>query len=324
MPELIYPTRVAIGAPILISATSLKELDELLDGQLPALLKAQDELIPTRVEERLERIVGGLGYSDERLDKKRKEYEKDIREELFGRDRRVLHIRLSDGRRLDARSFEEAAAHPEVQRSVASGFVLEVRCGIVSVALEARSRFLTELTLDVSPSNYEPARNLYSSLERWVRSVEAPTWQRWWSRLSWGSFSFFMWAFIASLVWGASVDSGTKQHYKEEAHKLIEQGVTPDKQQKALETILALESDYSKPISYSPGRWFWFFLITGTMATAILAYPPKLELGIGRGEARVERWQRWMKFVFIAIPAFVASNFVWPWLSDVIRKYVMR
>src|SRR6202040_1769233 len=129
--------------------------------------KAQDELIPTRVEERLERIVGGLGYSDERLDKKRKEYEKDIREELFGRDRRVLHIRLSDGRRLDARSFEEAAAHPEVQRSVASGFVLEVRCGIVSVALEARSRFLTELTLDVSPSNYEPARNLYSSLERW-------------------------------------------------------------------------------------------------------------------------------------------------------------
>jgi hypothetical protein len=321
MPQVTYPTRTRIKAPILLTAEALRRLDESLAEQLPTLRKQQEDLVPETVAERLRSSLGSLNLSEERIEEKRQQFTDEAKEELLRNTFTSLAIHFSDGSRLDAKSFSEASDHPQVSQNIATGFVLEVRCGAITATLE--TDYDDDLTLSVSPSNYEPARNLYSSLNRWLRSVKSPRWQQLWKTIVISStFVWLIWIVVLFAAAGIASDLGAKASYKEQAHKLIDQGVTPDKQQKALEIILALESDYSGPAQGPLGRWFWVFLVSGTFVAAVLAYPPRLEVGIGRGEDRVVRWQKWLRFVFVIVPTFIASNFLWPVVSDLIKRFV--
>src|SRR5713226_3157545 len=118
MPELTYPTSTKIRLPVLLSASALRELDDLLAKQLQPLLKQQEELIPDKVEERLRRFADPRD-SEEELEKRRPRYTEEVRREIVGRSSTRLRIHFSDGTRLAAQSFEEAASHPQVLNSTA-------------------------------------------------------------------------------------------------------------------------------------------------------------------------------------------------------------
>jgi hypothetical protein len=233
MPQVTYPTKTRIKSPILLTAEALRRLDESLAEQLPTLRKQQEDLMPETVAERLRSLFGALNLSEERIEEKRQQLTHEAEEELSRNTSTSLTLHFSDGSRLDAKSFSEAADHPQVSQNVATGFVLEVRCGVITATLE--TDYDDDLALSVSPSNYEPARSLYSSLSRWLRSVKSPRWQQLWKRVVINSsFVWLIWLFALFAAIGIASDLGAKSSYKEQAHKLIEQGVTPDKQQKAL------------------------------------------------------------------------------------------
>lgn len=192
----------------------------------------------------------------------------------------------------------------------------------MSASINANSRWGPELAVSVSPSSYEPARYFFSALRTWGRSVEAPRWQQLWAKLDF--FRFLLWAvwlLAVFAMYSAHNEATAKSYYRDQAYKILRDGVNTGNQQKATETILALESEYAAPVPAQPlGRQFWFFALGGLITCIILTFPPGVEIGLGRGEARIANWQRWLKFVFVIVPGFIASNFIWPLVADAIRR----
>jgi len=325
MPELIYPTRTKIRGPILISAASLRELDSILAEQMQSLRSLQSQMVEERVDETIEesRKGGTLGMD---VEEERKRYRKIFRSGHLGNESTSLVLYFSNGGRLKAKSFQEAAAHAEISQNLATSFNLSVECGTISLRMTAESdSFDTELTLDVSPSDVEASKNLFSALKRWLREIQAPRLQQWWCTI--GHARFVPWtAFVIALfiALGASLGNPDSNYYKEQARELVKQGISPANQQKALETLLALESDYIAPVSHGVGHWFWFFFIGGTIVCLILSYPPKIVLGLGVGEDKIVRWRRWTRLVLVVVPGFIAANFVYPFIIQVIKRFVSQ
>jgi len=110
------------------------------------------------------------------------------------------------------------------------------------------------------------------------------------------------------------------RYYKAQGRELLRQGLTAANQQKAVEVLLAITTDYSAPIEHRMGNWFWFFLIGGAAMCLIVGYPPRLVIGLGVGEDHIRRWRMWTRFVFIVVPGFIAANFLWPYLVNAIKK----
>jgi hypothetical protein len=84
----------------------------------------------------------------------------------LGRESTSLVLYLSNGGRLKASSFSEAAAHTEVSQNTATSFDLSMECGTISLEMSAESGLDTELTLQVSPSRDEAAKSLFYSLKQ--------------------------------------------------------------------------------------------------------------------------------------------------------------
>jgi hypothetical protein len=307
----------------------LRELDGILAEQMQRLRALQSQMMEEEVTKRMAEVRASGSVEDSKdLEERQKRYTEIIRRGELGRESTSLVLHFSNGGRLETRSFEEASAHAEVSQSEATSFDLNLECGTVSLQMNAESdSFDTELTLGVSPSGTEGARSLFSALRRWLRTIQAPRSQQWWCRI--GHFRYGLWfAFGYALLMiflglQDNVDSG---YYKQQAHELIKQGVTADKQQKAIETLLALASDYSAPVAHglTLTRWFWFFCVGGTIVCLILSYPPRIVLGLGVGEEKIIRWQRWTRFVLVIVPGFVASNFLYPVIVQAIKRLAPR
>jgi len=323
MPELIYPTRAKIRGPILINAAALKELDGILAEQMQLLHDLREKMVE---EELAERIAAAHARGVVNPNPQQIQHYKDLAQISVGKESMRLVLYFSNGSQLKAKSFQEAAAHAETSQNLATSFDLEMQCGTISLRLSAESdSFSTELTVEVSPSGSEVAKNLFSAVRRWQRAIQAPRWQQWWC--VGGHFRFviwiiFLWAVLMAV--GTSLGSLDENYYKQQGQQLVKQGVTPDKQQKAIETLLALQSGSPAPIEHRVGNRFWFFCIGGTIVCLILSYPPKLVLGLGVGEDRIGYWRAWTRFVFVVVPTFVASNFLWPYVSDVVKRLAAR
>jgi hypothetical protein len=225
------------------------------------------------------------------------------------------------------KSFKDAISHAETSQRVATGFDLRISCGPVSLELSAETGYSTPtLTLDVKPSGSEVVGNLYFALKRWLRGVAAPKWQRWWSAA--GNLRLMVWiTFLLVLTMGWAIVQGDSDstYFKQQARDLIKQGVTKDNQQKAIETLLALQSEYPAPVvKYKTSYRFWFFCAGSAIVCLILSFPPPLVLGLGSGEDRIGYWRMWTRIVFFIVPTFVFSNLLWPLLSEYLKRIVVQ
>ncbi len=324
MPELIYPTRTKIRGPLLIDAAHLRELDNILVQQAVLLREFQTKMLEERIAVIMARYADNP--TPERLKERRKESEDEARI-YFGEDSQELIMYFSDGSKLTARSFDEAASHVEVSRKNSIGFDLSIKCGTVEAHLCTDAGvFGPDLTLDVS-SDSETARNLFSALSRWLRSVQSPIWQQSWCKVGAWRPVMWLWFGLVALLVVLAPGHADKEYYQRQAQELMKQGVTAERQQKALETLLALNSDAVAPIEHTvftrSGR-VWLFIVTGLIICLILSYPPKIVLGLGVGEDRIRRWRTWTRFVFVIVPGFVASNFIWPVVSESIKRLAAR
>jgi hypothetical protein len=319
--EVIYPTSLNLRGPLLLSSDTLKQLDSVLTQHQPVLVELRSKRIDQYVSERVLQAKQE-GMTDEDVEKRKKNWAAYARETVpeFSRN---LTVSFSDGTRLEATSFAEASAHSEFSTAVANGFELSVACSSLRMNLAADSdSYDTSMKLRVSPSNAEGATNLFADVRRWMRTVQAPWAQQWWCALGhakpviWGAFV------IAVLIaLGFSIGNKDEGYYRKQAQDLMQQGVSSSNQGKAIETLLALESKASAPTSHALSHWYWFFLI-GTFAVAlILSYPPKLVLGLGSGDDKIKLWRAWTKFVLVIVPTFVASNFLWPHISELVKKW---
>jgi hypothetical protein len=318
MPEIIYSTKTKINGPLLLDHSSLLAVDKIMTEQKPVLEELRSQLIDQSVAQRMSEL------KEENADVS-EEQEKLVRESLERRAAEystALTLYLANGSRLRAKSFGEAVAHSEFSDVPASGFGLSLSCGALSMTLNSDSDlFSTNMSLVVSPSNAEGATNLFTEMRRWVRTVQAPLWQQWWCRLGHLRFIVWLaWSFLVLMVtlYAIGLDDS---YYKRQARDLVHEGINQSNQQKAIQTILAIQADVAGPTQRNLGHRYWFFLLGSLAVCLMLTYPPKFVLGLGSGEDKIKRWRAWTKFVFVSIPGFVASSFLWPYVSDVLKRW---
>lgn len=117
----------------------------------------------------------------------------------------------------------------------------------------------------------------------------------------------------------ASFGSNNRPALRAQAHELLKHGVTAAQQNKAIELLLALDSDYD--IGAAPrgmtGR-SWIILVCGAAVALAVSIPPKTTIGIGRGSAAVRRWRMWVRFVGVTVPTVIFGNLVWLQIQQLI------
>ena len=183
----------------------------------------------------------------------------------------------------------------------------------------------TELQITVEPRSTSLSQELFGVLKHWATGVQPPIWQRWILNIRFlGRWILFLWILILAAGFFSTAPPNFKEHYKQEARKLLDQGINSSNQQKALELLLAVESDYAPPSAKPvPARWSSRSLITnliGLFAVSVIAFFPELCIGLWRGKQYLRWWQTWMRFVSVTVPGLLVARYVWPQLFSLVEK----
>jgi hypothetical protein len=283
MADLTYPTDLDLAGPWLVTAEQLEALDEIVEREWGAL--------QTSVESRL--------------------------------SKRSVAILLKDGKRLSGRTFKEASAHPEVVTSRVIGLGMELSNGETRCFFSLGGPLNKNLRLSVSGTNQQSRERLFSQLRYWVTDCQAPGWQRAWNWVASEGFQWLLWWIVVSVSWIilAEIMAGKgDSHYIDAAHKLLAKGLDSKDLTKALELILALESHYQPTNSTEIPIWILLVTFGGLLVCIALSIRPRIEVGLGKGKARLRLWNLWMRFVAVTLPLFVVATVARNIISAIIGK----
>ncbi|HKP37899.1 MAG TPA: hypothetical protein VJT71_13660 [Pyrinomonadaceae bacterium] len=323
MAELIYPTNEILYGPWLIDREGLEAFDEMLDQEWERINayndKKKEQEFEKRVQERIERYESeerDIDIETARQQEKRfsEEYSF-LRSAYSSRSTRKINIQLK-GKRIQANSFKEAFRDPELLGEVPRKFDARVECGEIDCTVILTGNLLS---LRTSPEDNREARELFVSLKQWVAGIAPPKWLHLWRRfngLQW--LLWFLTILVVVLTMGRDPKDEARKTYQRQAHEILNSGMSQEQQTKAIEVLLALQSEYvpSAQPNRTPG-WFVFLSFGGLVMCAISTIVPSAVLGIGKGQDRIRFWRKWIWFVFIAVPGFVLVNIVWPYLGVV-------
>lgn len=320
MAEFIYTTQTTIPGPCLLDADKLEALDKVLDDEWEPLAKRNQEAIRTEVDRRLEDSVQiyaarlrGKELSPEELQSLRKEIEDSVRGSYGYREYHEITLFYEKGKRAEVTSFREAMRQPALLEEVIVRFRLEVVCGDISCKISIDEN-RGALDISASPERMPEARELFAALHRWGTTNRPPKWQQIWR--TWNGAQWFIW--LAILAIGLIVVTESfRNPYKEEARELVKNGVSQENQQRALELLLAIQSEYRSPDQKSQiPTWFIILLLGGLVVCFITSFVPKSVLGIGKGQDRINHWRIWLSIVFYLVPSFLFLNIIWPLISS--------
>jgi hypothetical protein len=198
------------------------------------------------------------------------------------------------------------------------GFALYLTVGSVRAAVRlADETWRRQLNLEVEPEDLEVTQEFFGALSNWASDVEAPKWQQKWldarpflGLLLLGCL-FFGLLFAPILNWRYAGQRANKI----EARKLLAQGVTASSQQRALELLLAIESDYDSGVRVSVlGVRYWSYFAIAALILVGGVISPNVCIGVWKGRERLKWWRRWIKTLTVTIPLLLFSSLILPWL----------
>ena len=342
MATLIYPTELREDGPLILASDDLLELDKVLQLEWERLAKHEEELIERTVAEETRGWAVPPPFAGREEEQRQKDISQEVRSRIERREEqlredisqrvrlriendrlRSLTMLLTGGEKLAVENFAEAEKHHELMRGSVTGFELQMRRGNVRLGIRVQRRAYDGIEIEARPAESEDARQLFGALRNWVQKIRLPGWQRVWAAGG-GSLAFMVWPLYLLLVlWIllTSLMSDNRGTLRAQAHQLLKNGVTTAEQNKAIELLLALESDYdigAKPRGMT-GRG-WILLVCGAAVALAVSIPPKTTIGIGRGRAAVKRWRAWVRFVGVTVPTMILGNLVWPQVQQLISS----
>lgn len=309
MAEFIYSTEATIRGPWLVDADKLEALDKVLDEEWERLAKRNQESIDNVVAQRMG--AGERELSPTELQDIRNRIEKEIRNSYGYKEFRGITILYEGGKRAEVKSFKEAMRQSTLLEGIPTRFDVEVVCG------DIRSRISIDqhrgaLNISTSPETVPEAKELFAALHRWGATNRPPKWQQIWQ--TWNGIQWVGW--VAALPLGLLV-SFSANPYKAQARELLKNGVSQENQQRALELLLAIQSEYRPPGQESVfATWLLMFCFGGLAICLVTSFIPKSVLGIGKGQDRINHWRLWLNIVFYLVPSFIFLNIIWPLISE--------
>lgn len=305
MAELLYPTKYKAKGPWLIEASQLLALDNSLDSYFARSLAAGAA------------VGGQAGISENTL-------------------QRRITLSLRHDKELQTASFSEALYHPAIMNEVAVAMKYVVTVGRTTATLmmerntEKNSGSLNnnevELNIAVEPRGESVSEQILTVMKDWSDDIQAPAWQRWVFGLrSLAQVVFVFWLIVFSVYLFTPSAASYKDYYKQEARKILDQGVNAGNQEKALELLLAIESG-SAPLGVRPGRDSKAVVTNaiGLIAVAAFAFFPGFCIGIGKGKRQLGLWKWWVKFAFVTVPSLFVAHYFWPQFFALIDRLGTR
>lgn len=319
MAEFVYETSLSISGPWLLDYEALGSLDVLLDQEWEKLVAYRDKAIADEISSALLKITP---RPDEDIQEVRNQIERMVRAGFeHRRSQREITIALKNGQKVRVHSFKEASNYPGIAQQVAVEFEVGLQCADIRCDISL-SRDRNLLQIKASPEESHQSRDLFASLQQWVRKVEPTRWQKLWRQYADNSFFFVM---IYTMTWMvlAAFFSPSSNYYKEQARELLSKGISANDQTRAIELILAIVSN-SIPSSqqnlFPP--LFWLYVATGYLLLLLPAVAPKTLMGIGKGTQRINIWRRWANFAFYLAPLAIIANLLWPLFRKTIEKFI--
>jgi hypothetical protein len=299
--EIFYPTKFKAKGPWLIDSSQLLALDDAIDQYRAKSLGAG---------------VANDGPSLSNAD---------------GGARTITFL-LRHDKELQTSSFREAIVNPAAANEIALGLKYEVKLrettALMTLQKNTEKTIIhfggwsnddeMQLNITVEPRTSSLSQEIFVVMKDWAADVQRSLWQK-------AIFKLKAPAAVVGAIWALIFVLGLffpsapnfKEQYKQDARKLLAEGVNPANQQKAIELLLALQADYSTPVSSSsvkPERspksivensivLFWL---------SAIAFFPEFCLGIWRGKQRLRLWRSWLPFVFITVPTLILTRYFVP------------
>jgi hypothetical protein len=254
------------------------------------------------------------------------------------RDKRSITIYLAAGRTVKSDRFADAIKQPHVGTEEPLGFRAHLELGrikaSVSVTKLARNvvqplsptqfQVLQEsqkLEFSVEPSEHNSAPELFGALQSWAADLAPSPSLRVWARYR----PLFVMLFILWLLVGGLIPPILSHvtrtprddyaEYRDEARTILREGVNEDNQRKAIEIILAIDSNTEpeqRGYNLTPGRTYWPRYVLGAAILFMLSCCPSVVIGIWKGKQNLERWRLWIKWVAGGVPSTLFLTILWP------------
>ncbi len=165
---------------------------------------------------------------------------------------------------------------------------------------------------------------IFGELKNWADSVEAPLWRQW---LLLGLRPLFRPGLALAVVILLSMLLNTspgpteyKDALKQQARTLLHDGINQQNQTKALELMLALESDYIPPgTKPQQARKPIAGYLIAVYVLGFLSFTPTLCIGIWAGKKRLRWWNWWLNFNTVTIPTLLLARYFVPQLFSTLE-----
>jgi hypothetical protein len=306
MTTVIHPTSDYVKGLWLFDNEGLEELDGILDDAEKELGVIRKRDIENTFKRKQRQLAEYSHYRDVG-EEERKALDEKLRKEVkesyeFSRDKREIAIDFVSKKKLIVKRFSEALTKPDFQNDLPTSFKLELRCGRCEIKLDLPDYNTNRLQITVSPQDLDAAAELYVKLKLWAEAKSLRPVYRYWQSLSGLQWLVWAWAFLMTWwVWFSMTYLSTpdeKQATKAEARQLLDRGLQKEDEHKAIELMLRLAADYpqgtvKKPLPIPP-RWLIVSTVFSFLLCLCLRYPPVTTIGIGQGNAKIDRQRNWL------------------------------
>jgi hypothetical protein len=318
--KLSFPTTREVHGPLLIDASQLAALDEIIDRHTLVLRDQRDKDVEIATEKEIQRRLARGQITEEQVETQRQRIKQSrlYISSRLERDNRSVALYLRGGREIQAERFTEAINQPMGGEETAIGFALFLAIGSVRATVRVSDRsWRKELGVEVEPNDIEVAQGLFGALNNWATDVEPPKWQQQWLRLK-GILAFvlFLWVlmgcfFMPIVAWSRAGERASKI----EARKLLADGINEKNQQRAIALLLAIESGYDPGVK-TPllGIRYWSYVIVGMVCLIFAIICPHVCIGVWRGKQKIKMWRSWITAVTVTIPLLLVGGAVLPWV----------
>jgi hypothetical protein len=232
---------------------------------------------------------------------------------------------LEGGARVETTTVGEALKRRDILDKRVESFHVSLSSGDIEVAVDSRWR---GLNLETKPDSDPLAQEIFERLLHWKDAVEQPPWVIRWKSWSIGAIILAMLPLYFLLLTFMPTDaSRNATAWRQEAWNLLQDRLTPEEQQRAIEILLASQAQYPaprgalQPSTASAGlRRLRIILLAAVVGFVVLGLPPRSTVGLGPGAKQLRRYRWWISFVSKAVPISLFATLVLDpfltWLSQ--------
>jgi hypothetical protein len=336
MAEIIYANDLEITEPVLIDAASLEQLDQII-GRYFTIFESEYEQAASKIQQEYRSQIKELETKEDKPDN---DFAKQLRNSNLAsiesiRDMKLIRIYkphkkitvwFERDNKAVAKSFAELTRDRSIDDDTPAAFRLQMSRDDFHCEIKSTSSYSNKVSISVGPERSELARELFVDLRRWANSVSAPSWTRYWAEADQAKAQWWLGIIIILIVaspWLFATNPA-KLDLQQQARMLVDNGINSSNLNDAVALLLRLQLEYYPGSTNTPSVFVptWVIGLTAVvvLGMVVLSIRPKFEIGLGKGIKNIDRWRWWIKFVGYAIPGFVVTSFIIPWLVQLLTS----